>query len=108
MGGLVISGLVGDIWRVLSSFETVAQVGRPPNQDLSPLDRVRVWAAAGLLLAFAWLELVHPNPADPRTLGRAMAVLDHQSASTTSPSPGPLGPPLGRENEQRQQRPSAP
>lgn len=33
-----------------------------------------VWPAAGLLLAFAWLELVHPNPADPRTLGRAMAV----------------------------------
>lgn len=77
VGGLIVSGLVGDVWAVLSPFETARRLA-PSNRDDgdadAPLERVGVWPAAVLLLAFAWLELVHPTPAAPRTLGQAITV----------------------------------
>lgn len=75
VGGLVVSGLVGNIWYALSPFETVARLGgRATDEAVTPLDHIGVWPAAALLLAFAWLELVYPNPADPRVLGQAIGV----------------------------------
>lgn len=78
VGGLVVSGLVGDVWRVASPFETLARAAgvrtSHPEQAPAPLNRLGVWPAAGLLLAFTWLELVHPAPAEPRTIGIAITV----------------------------------
>ncbi len=76
VGGLVVSGLVGDLWRAISPFETALRLGlrRERAGDLRPLEGIGVWPAAILLLAFAWLELVYPQPADPRVLVQAMAV----------------------------------
>ncbi|MDQ3931358.1 MAG: fenitrothion hydrolase, partial [Actinomycetota bacterium] len=74
-GGLIVSGLLGDLWSVASPFETIALLGRNEMQETSPvLERLGVWPAAVLLLAFAWFELVHPAPAEPGTLGIAIAV----------------------------------
>ena len=76
VGGLAISGLIGNVWHALSPFETVARLGsRGREADVDePLEVVGVWPAAVLLLAFAWLELVYPNPADPRVLAQAIGV----------------------------------
>lgn len=89
VGGLVASALLGDVWYALSPFETVAAAVRATTVDSDevdsgrrahreradgPLPRVGVWPAVGLLLAFGWLELVHPNPADPRVLAAAITV----------------------------------
>ncbi len=76
VGGLVVSGLVGNLWRAISPFETALRLGLPRERakGLRPLERIGVWPAAVLLLAFAWLELVYPEPADPRVLAQAMAV----------------------------------
>lgn len=77
-GGLVVSGLVGDVWSAISPFETVGDAAARLNGDAgaepAPVDAIGVWPAAGLLLGFGWLELVHPTPADPRTLGVAITV----------------------------------
>ncbi|MDP8930932.1 MAG: hypothetical protein M3O70_20760 [Actinomycetota bacterium] len=75
VGGLVVSGLVADVWYALSPFETVARLAGPTtDEEPSLLNRIGVWPAAVLLLVFAWLELVYPNPADPRTLAQAIGV----------------------------------
>lgn len=79
VGGLLASGLVADVWGSLSPFETVRRAvtratASETRSRLEPLDRIGHWPAAGLLLAFTWLELVHPNPGDPRTVGLAIAV----------------------------------
>lgn len=75
VGGLVLSGLVGDVWAAISPFETALRLGtRERGAELRPLDGIGVWPAAMLLLAFAWLELVHPQPADPRILAQAISV----------------------------------
>lgn len=74
VGGLTVSGLIGDVWAVLSPFETARRIGQRTQEPVAPLERLGVWPAAGLLLAYTWLELVHPTPAAPRTLGVAIAV----------------------------------
>lgn len=75
VGGLIVSGVGGDVWYALSPFETVARLGGPAaDEATAPLDRFGVWPSAVLLLAFAWLELVYPNPADPRMLAQAIGV----------------------------------
>lgn len=73
VGGFIASGLIGDIWSVLSPFETVRRIAHGDDDSTRPLERLGVWPAAVLLLAFTWLELVHPTPAAPRTLGLAIA-----------------------------------
>ena len=96
VGLLFVSGLVGDVWRVLSPFDTLAALGqrlagrrrRPaPNDaertdedieedDLDDEEAGRDWgfwpAAVGLLV-FVWVELVFPDRAVPRTLFALMA-----------------------------------
>lgn len=73
--GMIASGLVGDVWHVLSPFETVGRVASSdPEGAVDVVDWLGLWPAAGMLLLFMWLELVHPNPADPRTLGIAIGV----------------------------------
>jgi len=77
----IVSGLLGDVWQVINPLDTLARglarirprVGPDRNlpQDVgSPtlLDRIGQWPAALGLFAFVWLELVYPDPANPRLL----------------------------------------
>ncbi|AEA23889.1 hypothetical protein ACFQ34_32810 [Pseudonocardia benzenivorans] len=73
--GLVpASLLLGPVWRVLNPLRSVhaglAAVARiDPEQGVRDLPaRVGLWPAAVSLAAFAWLELVSPEPADPRVV----------------------------------------
>lgn len=95
VGVLFTSGLVGDVWRVLSPFDSLAAVARwlrgrlarrgardaPVTPDGSAddeldddeldddeLDDRGYWPAALGLLVFVWVELVYPDRAVPRTL----------------------------------------
>jgi hypothetical protein len=72
----VLCMVLGDVWRVLSPFETVASVcalggarGRP---GAGVARRAPSWspvvAVAGVA-GFVWVELVHPDRSSPRLLG---------------------------------------
>ena len=84
VGLLFFSAVFGDIWRLLSPWETLALVGAavrrrffanvPPHRLWRP-DPVRSgWLGVVAILCFAALELVHPNPPETRLLGIAIAV----------------------------------
>jgi len=73
VGLMFVSAAVGDVWRVISLFPTLA----------AGLDRLRGrpaevpyllghWPAVGLLFGFVWLELAYPDRADPRQLAIVM------------------------------------
>ena len=75
VGLMFVSAAIGDLWRVISPFPTLA----------AGLDRLRGrpagvpyllghWPAVGLLFGFVWLELAYPDRADPRQLAIAMIV----------------------------------
>lgn len=92
VGMLFVSGFVGDLWRVVSPFDTVAAVvertlhgRRPttgaPEPEAGPARNDVVdddeegeeegwgyWPAAMGLLVFVWVELVYPDRARPRAL----------------------------------------
>lgn len=95
VGLLFVSGFVGDVWQVLSPFDTLAGLFTPKRSS-SPDDDTSVtaaedaepdgddgdhkhdddgekadrgyWPAAVGLLAFVWVELVYPDRAEPRVL----------------------------------------
>ena len=102
VGVMFLSGLVGDVWRVLSPFDTLALVagrlrggaaddGGTEDDAEDPADAgtddpvgdtaedddhdesFTYWPAALGLLAFVWVELVYPDRALPRTLFALMA-----------------------------------
>ena len=102
VGMTFASGLVGDVWQVISPFDTLAALGRRlrgagARDDVEPdgastavpedgeeeeeeeeepggwPDR-GYWPAAVGLLAFVWVELVYPERARPRGLFVLMAV----------------------------------
>jgi hypothetical protein len=51
-------------WRALARRLRVGRIERP-----AVLERMGAWPGAGLLLAFTWLELVHPDSGSPLILG---------------------------------------
>ena len=90
-----VSGMVGDVWRVLSPFDTLAAIGQrlrergggpaggqgdadDDGEDDSGDGEGDVdgeggrdrgyWPAALGLLVFVWVELAYPDAAEPRTL----------------------------------------
>ncbi len=70
-----LSALVGNIWRFLNPWRTLAEwggVGEEERPEL--LARVGVWPAATAFVAFTWLELVWPDSAKPTTLAIAAVV----------------------------------
>ncbi len=79
IGMQVVSVVVGDVWRVLSPFETLAlsaawvrsRVRGAPLSSGEPTGGSHVPAAAGLA-AFCWLELAYHTPSSPRVLGLCM------------------------------------
>ncbi|WP_320672761.1 fenitrothion hydrolase [Patulibacter defluvii] len=79
VGVPVLSLLVGDLWRAISPWRTIAElagwIGRrvagPDGlpQPLAYPERIGRWPAAAVLLAFAWLELAASDKDDPTLLG---------------------------------------
>lgn len=72
VGIVPVSLLLGPVWRIVNPLRTLyaglARITGPaPGQDGLP--RLGLWPATGFLLAYAWLELVYPDRAVPRTLG---------------------------------------
>ena len=80
VGFQVVSALVGDVWRVVSPFDTLAAAGawlrRRVTGERSGARRAAPawghWPAVVLLLGFVWLELVYPDPGSPRALAVAI------------------------------------
>ena len=82
VGFVVASAVFGDIWRAVSPFDTLcaigqwlrAGLGRHGTKPRSYPSRLGHWPAALLLFGFVWLELVYPEPAEPRTVALAIEV----------------------------------
>lgn len=82
VGLTVLSAAVGDVWRAVSPFDTICAIGQwlrrrtgrtgAPPRPYPP--RWGYWPAAAGLVAFLWLELVHQDAADPRTVALAIEV----------------------------------
>jgi (2Fe-2S) ferredoxin len=72
----------GNLWSVLSPWraagDAVAWAWSKAGRDWEPAaaypERLGRWPAAGLLFAFATLELAYPRAAEPRTLALAIVV----------------------------------
>ena len=84
-----VSAALGDVWRVLSPFDTIAAVAawtrrlvsppRSPSQSVDdeaatgPHWLIRPhWLAAFGVIGFAWLELCYHSPDEPRVLAIAI------------------------------------
>ena len=84
VGLLFFCAVFGDVWRLLSPWETLAHLGAAVRRrffaDVAPHrfrrpDPVRCgWLGVVTVICFATLELVHPNPPETRILGIAIAV----------------------------------
>jgi hypothetical protein len=82
LGIPLLSVLFGDVWRVLSPWRAIAdatvwaieRTGRKAAPVLDSEWRYGRYPAAVALFAFVALELAHPRPAYPRTLGVAVAL----------------------------------
>jgi hypothetical protein len=89
LGVAVVSALVGDVWAVLSPFDTLCAIGQwlvgragrsAPAGEPNNLPDLGYWPAVVFLFGFVWLELVYPRPNSgsgfpaPRALASAMAV----------------------------------
>ena len=80
------SMVLGDVWAVVSPWDTLVALAerlgwRPPPRPRLPRPSrtaAGLWALAAIV-AFAWMELVHPQPADTRLLG--VLVLGHTVAA---------------------------
>jgi hypothetical protein len=67
-----VSVLLGNVWSVISLFRSLAAVAAKAR--LAYPQRLGRWPGALLLFAFVALELVYPEPSDPRALGAAILV----------------------------------
>jgi hypothetical protein len=74
VGLAIFSAFVGDLWAVVNPWRSLFDVadrvwrrltGRGLAQHLPYPASLGAWPAVGLLLAFAWTELVFPSPAVP-------------------------------------------
>jgi len=85
LGLPLLSVLLGDVWRVLSPWRAIAdatvwaieRTGRVAGPVLDSPWRYGRYPAAVALFAFVALELAHPRPAYPRTLGVAIALYSY-------------------------------
>jgi hypothetical protein len=81
----LVSAALGDVWRVLSPFDTIAAVAAWVRRRISParassrrVDDVPSplirshWLAATAVVGFAWLELCYHSPDEPRVLAIAI------------------------------------
>lgn len=85
LGLPLLSVLLGNVWRVLSPWRAIAdatvwaieRTGRTASPILDSTWRYGRYPAALALFAFVALELAHPRPAYPRTLGVAIALYSY-------------------------------
>ena len=85
LGIPLLSILFGNVWSVLSPWRALADTavwvielgGREARPVLEWTGRWGRYPAAGALFAFVALELAHPRPAYPRTLGIAIALYSY-------------------------------
>jgi hypothetical protein len=78
VGFTLISAFIGDLWPLINPWRTIFQwieyayraagFGEKPAGRMRYPDALDVWPAVALLFAFAWTELVFPNPAVPRNI----------------------------------------
>jgi hypothetical protein len=68
VGLFFFSAVLGNIWK---AFGPVHALGRLVARERRPY-RLGHWPAALMILGFTWLELVHPDAAEPRLLAIAM------------------------------------
>ena len=79
VGVPLLSVLVGPVWRLVSPARALHRLlsralGTTSEGGLAPYPRrLGYWPAAGMLLAFTWLELVYPENTTLRTLRTAIA-----------------------------------
>lgn len=75
VGMTLICALVGDLWRVVNPFDTMAAAVERLRGDtpLAPYTWGR-WPAVAALAGFVWLELVPSNRAEPGTLAIAILI----------------------------------
>ena len=79
VGMTLVCALVGDLWRVVNPFDTMAAaVERLRGGAVSAPYTLGRWPAVAALAGFVWLELVPSNRAQPRTL--AVAILGYTVA----------------------------
>jgi len=74
VGLQVASAALGDIWRALSPFDTIALVIQRIRPGGADTGQATHWFAAGVLAAFLWLELAFERGSSPRTVGLAMLI----------------------------------
>lgn len=77
VGVVFLQPVLGDVWRWLNPFATIAIAF--DALDLAPPDDDRVarwghWPAVAALTSFLWLELVYNDPSNPRAVGVWLAV----------------------------------
>jgi hypothetical protein len=78
VGLAYVSAFVGNIWALINPWSTIFASIEVLNRGITGRgefglrlpypEALGVWPAFFLLLAFAWIELVYPNPAVPRTI----------------------------------------
>ncbi len=77
VGLAYVSAFVGNLWAVINPWRTIFEsietiyrgiTGRAVSPRLPYPAALGVWPAFVLLLAFAWIELVYPDPAVPRVI----------------------------------------
>lgn len=77
VGLVVVSLLLGPVWKVLNPLRTLHALLRPitgPAPARGSLERLGYWPAVVPLLAYTWLELVYPERATPSTVGVFLVV----------------------------------
>lgn len=77
VGLQLLSPILGDVWRTLSPWDTLALLARRARgrRDVGvpdPPAGATCWPAVAGLAAFTWLELCFHDPADPRVLAGAL------------------------------------
>jgi hypothetical protein len=85
LGLPLLSVTLGNVWSALSPWRALAdatvwvieRTGREARPLLDPTERFGRYPAAAALFAFVALELAHPRPAYPRTLGVAVALYSY-------------------------------
>lgn len=75
VGLAFVHALLGNWWATLSPWDTMARLLGLGDRPRRPYPKAAgLWPAAGLLLAFLWMELVYPYSANPRSLAVAIGV----------------------------------
>jgi hypothetical protein len=86
LGIPLLSIVLGNVWAVLSPWRSLADASvwlaeRGGSREMRPVlewtGRMGRFPAAAALFTFAALELAHPRPDDPRTLGIAVALYSY-------------------------------